>query len=449
MAEETVPATGHLTWRQIDSEKPPKRKLIRAEGIYLHYDDGSRAIDASGGPICVGIGHGRKEVAEAAMEQMASLSYGFETPIVKDLLKTIARFTPGDLNRAYLCSGGSEAVEAAIRFARHYHVQTGNQGKYKVIGRWVSYHGNTLGAASISGGVGRRIEYDPLLIPFPHIEACYCYRCPFHLTHPECEVLCASKLEEAIVREGPDSVSAFIAEPIVGATAGCLVPPDDYFPRIREICDQYNVLFIADEVMTGFGRTGKNFCMEHWGVLPDMMTVAKGLTSGYAPMGAVIVSEKLMSPAEPRVSDFGNILTFSYHPVVAAIAKKVIEIMVDENLVERSAQMGGYLHKKLAALREHSIVGDVRGRGLFAGLELLRDKETREPFEADAKVAERVLVAARRRGVALYSGAGMADGRRGDHIMVAPPFIVTESQIDEIVGTLKDALDEVAGKILG
>lgn len=445
---DVLPATGHLTWRQIDDPRRTKRKLVRAEGIYLYYDDGSKAIDASGGPICVGIGHGREEVARAAAQQMKQLAYGFEVPIVAELLQKLKAFTPGDLNRAYLCSGGSEAVEAAIRFARHYFVETGQTGRYKVIARWVSYHGNTLGAASLSGGIPRRIKYSPMLIPFPHIEACYCYRCPFHQRYPDCGVLCAEKLEEAILREGPDSVAAFIAEPIVGATAGCLVPPDDYFPRIRRICDKYGVLLIADEVMTGFGRTGKNFCMEHWGVQPDLMTVAKGMTSGYAPMGGVIARETLMAPAEPRVADFGNIHTYSYHPVSAAVACAVIDILVREKLVERSASMGKLLFERLEPLRSHRIVGDIRGRGLFAGVEMVKNRETREPFAAGDKAAEALLAACRRRGVALYSGSGMADGSRGDHVMIAPPFIVSEAELVEIVGVLSESLDEVAGRLV-
>ncbi len=442
--EEKIPATGHLTWRQIDRAEKPRKMLVRAEGIRLYYDDGTTAIDASGGPICVAIGHGRKEIAKSVAEQMEKLSYGFDTPIIRKFQERIKRITPGDLNRVYPVAGGSEAVEAAIRFARHYHFQTGNKTKYKIIARWTSYHGNTLGAASLSGGIPRRIKFDPMLIPFPHIEPCYCYRCPFHLEYPACEVLCASKLEDVILREGPDSVAAFIAEPIVGATAGVLIPPPDYFRKIREICDRYNVLFIADEVMTGFGRTGKWFAMERWGVAPDVMTVAKGLTSGYAPMGALIVSEKLMAPAEPRVPDFGSIHTYSYHPVSAAVACAVIDILEREKLIERSRTMGEYLMERLEPLRSHPIVGDIRGLGLFAGVELVRDKKTKQPFEAAQKAAEKVLVACRNRGAAFYSGGGMADGVRGDHIMIAPHFIVSEAEIDEIVAILKDGLDDAA-----
>jgi adenosylmethionine-8-amino-7-oxononanoate aminotransferase len=444
---ETLPATGHLTWRQIDDPDRTRRKLVRAEGVYLYYDDGSKAIDASGGPICVGIGHGRDEVVQAATAQMKELAYGFEVPVVGKLLKQLKAFAPGDLNRTYVCSGGSEAVEAAIRFTRHYFVETGWPSRYKIISRWVSYHGNTLGAASLSGGIPRRIKFNPLLIPFPHIETCYCFRCPFHQKYPDCRVLCADKLEEAILREGPDTVAAFIAEPVIGATAGCVVPVPEYFPRIREICDKYGVLLIADEVMTGFGRTGKNFAMEHWDVLPDIMTMAKGMTSGYAPMGGVMVRDSLMAPAEPRVTDFGNIHTYSYHPVSAAVASTVIDILVRENLVQRSAEMGRLLHARLEHLRSHRIVADVRGLGLFAGIELVRDAETAEPFGAEQKAAEVMLAACRRRGVALYSGSGMVDGVRGDHVMIAPPFIVTEAQIDEIVGVVAESLDEVAEKL--
>lgn len=438
-----IPATGHLTWRQIDFIEPPPRQLVRAEGAYLHYDDGTRDLDACGGPVCVAIGHGRREIAQVAAAQMERVAYGFDTPVVREFWDLLRRFTPGDLNRVYLCSGGSEAVEAAIRFSRHYHVETGNASKYKIIARWTSYHGNTLGAASLSGGIPRRRKMNPLLVPFPHIEPCYCYRCPFDKTHPECGVLCADKLEEAILREGPETVAAFIAEPIVGATAGVVIPPPDYFPRIREICDKYNVLFIADEVMTGFGRTGKWFAMEHWGVVADIMTMGKGITSGYIPMGAMAVREKLMAPHEPRVPDFGNIHTFSYHPVAAAVACAVIRTLESENLVERSRVMGEVLMKRLEPLRDHPMVGDIRGLGLFAGIEIVQDRATRKPFPAEAKMAERLITACRRRGVALYSGGGMADGVNGDHVMISPPFIVSEEQINEIASVIAASLDQL------
>jgi len=443
----SIPPTGHLTWRQADQAEKTRRTLVRAEGVYLYYDDGTRHIDASGGPVAVGVGHGREEIARAAYDQMRQVAYGFEVDAVRRLFSMLRAFTPGDLNRFYPCSGGSEAVEAALRFARHYHVLTGRPSKHKVIARWVSYHGNTLGAASLSGSVPRRRVIDPMLIPFPHVEPCYCYRCPFGRVYPECEVLCAEKLEETILREGPDTVAAFIAEPIVGATAGCLLPPPDYFPRVRAICDRYDVLFIADEVMTGFGRTGRNFAIEHWNVLPDLMTMAKGLTSGYIPMGMLAVRETLMSPAEPRVTDFGNILTYSYHPVAAAVACAVLDILNREGLVERSRWLGGYLLERLRPLARHPLVGDIRGLGLFAGVELVRDRATGEPFPVASGVAERVLRACRRRGVALYSGAGMIGGTHGDHVMISPPFIVTEAQIDEIVAALSEALDEVAAEL--
>lgn len=436
---------GHMTWRRVDlHHERPERSLVRAEGCTLHYDDGTTALDASGGPVCVGVGHGRREVAEAVAAQMACVSYGFDAPVQREFRERLARHTPGDLNRVYPCSGGSEAVEAAIRFARHHHYETGRRSKYKVIARWASYHGNTLGAASLSGGVPRRAKWDPLLVPFPHVEPCYCYRCPFRSTYPDCGLLCAEKLETAILREGPDSVAAFIAEPIVGATAGVVIPPDGYFRRIREICDKYDVLFIADEVMTGFGRTGRWFAMEHWGVLPDMMTLGKGITSGYVPMGALVVRESLMAPAEPRVSDFGNIHTFSYHPVAAAASCAVMEILERESLVERSRTMGERLLAELRArLGEHPLVGDIRGLGMFAGVEIVRDRATRDPFPREADVAARVVDRCARRGVRPYSGGGMSEAVTGDHVMIAPPFVATEDEIRAIVSALAASIEEL------
>lgn len=442
-----MPATGHLTWTQIDRAGPPPKRLVRAEGARLYYDDGSSAIDASGGPVCVGIGHGRREVSEAVAAQMEKVSYGFDSEITERYAARLAAFTPGDLNRLYPCSGGSEAVEAAIRFARHYHYSVGARGKHKIISRWTSYHGNTLGAASASGGIPRRINFDPMLVRWPKIEPCYCYRCPFGLEFPDCGLLCAEKLEETIRREGPDSVAAFIAEPVVGATAGVLIPPPGYFARIREICDRYNVLFIADEVMTGFGRTGRNFAMEHWDVTPDVMTLGKGITSGYIPMGGIVVREKLMAPATPEVTGFGNIHTFSYHPVAAAAALAVLDILESENLVARSRIMGEKLMALLAPLQELRHVGSVRGLGLFAGVELVRDKKTRHPFDETIRAAQKVLFHCRQNGVALYSGGGMADGTRGDHLMIAPPFCVSDEELAQIVRVLADAIRALESSI--
>ncbi|HJN53321.1 MAG: aspartate aminotransferase family protein [Pseudomonadales bacterium] len=447
MAEKKQSQQEEPLFNRIDRKRTDSRTVESGEGIYLHYSDGTTVIDASGGPVVVNIGYGRQEVADAAYEQMSKIAFSYETAIIPELFKRLNAFTPEGMNRYYPLTGGSEAVEAAIRFARHYHVQTGKPTKYKVIGRWSSYHGYTLGAASVTGNVLRRGEFEPLLLPFPHIDPCYCFRCPFKQTYPGCELLCATKLEECILQAGADTVAAFIAEPIVGASGGCLVPPDGYFQTIREICDRYDVLMIIDEVMTGFGRTGSKFCIDQFGVVPDLITTAKGMTSGYAPMGMLIVNETRMAPLEPRVKGFGSISTYSYHPVSAAVACKVLEILADEALIERSRTMGDYMFSALDRLQDHPNVGDIRGRGLFAGIELVRDKESLAPYQTDAHFAQKVLNICKGNGVSFYSGGGMAEGLKGDHIMMSPPFVITEAEIDTCVDVLQAGITEAAQQL--
>lgn len=444
MAKEKQSKEEESLFNRIDRNRSPSRTVEAGDGIYLHYSDGTKIMDASGGPVVVNIGYGRQEVADAAYQQMSKIAFSYETAIIPELFSRLNKFTPPGMNRYYPLTGGSEAVEAAIRFARHYHVQTGKPNKYKVIGRWSSYHGYSLGAASVTGNVLRRAEFDPLLLPFPHIDPCYCFRCPFKQAYPECDLLCATKLEECILRAGADTVAAFIAEPIVGASAGCLVPPDDYFKTIREICDRYDVLMIIDEVMTGFGRTGSKFCIDQFGVIPDMITTAKGMTSGYAPMGMLIVHENRMAPLEPRVSGFGSISTYSYHPVSAAVACKVLEILEAEALIERSRTLGNYMFAALDRLKDHPNVGDIRGRGLFAGIELVRDKESLSPYDSDAQFGQKVLNICKANGISFYSGGGMAEGLKGDHIMMSPPFVITEEEIDTCVEVLQAGISEAA-----
>lgn len=435
---------GDSFFGQLDRDRSGSRTVESAEGVYLNYSDGSRLLDASGGPVVVNIGYGRQAVADAAYQQMSKIAFSYETAIVRELFAKLDQFTPDGMSRFYPLTGGSEAVEAAIRFARHYHLHTGSTDKFKVIGRWSSYHGYTIGAASVTGNALRRQGFEPLLLPFPHIDPCYCFRCPFRLEYPGCNLLCADKLEETILREGADTIAAFIAEPIVGASGSCLVPPDDYFLRIQEICSKHNVLLIIDEVMTGFGRTGTNFCIEQFGIVPDMITAAKGITSGYAPMGMLIVNEKLMAPVEPRVEGFGSISTYSYHPVSAAVACAVLDILAEEQLVARSRKLGNYLFNALEKLKSHPNVADIRGRGLFAGVELVRSRSDNQPYDRDAKFAQRVLDNCKSKGISFYSGTGMAPGLAGEHIMIAPPFVITEEEIDRCVEVLEQGITEVA-----
>ncbi|MBL7079068.1 aspartate aminotransferase family protein [Candidatus Bathyarchaeota archaeon] len=423
--------------------------ITRGEGVYVWDEEGNRYIDGSAGPVCVNIGHGVKEVADAVARQMAEISYAhsshFTTGTVLEFAERLAKFAPPSLNRVYVCSGGSEATEASAKLARQYHLERGEPSRYKVIARWQSYHGNTLGALSMSGNIARRRRYVPLLLDFPHIPPAYCYRCPYGKTRDACDLECARALDWEVKANGKSEVSAFIAEPFVGATLGSLPAPDGYFQMIREICDDHGILFIADEVMTGVGRTGKNWGIDHWGVEPDIITAAKGLSGGYMPLGACIVSDGV---AEAFKGPFAHGHTYGSHPVSCAVGAAVLEYTVKHKLVERSAKLGEHLHKRLGILHDHPTVGDIRGKGLFAGIEFVKDKTTKEPFPADVAFYSRVVERCFQKRLLVYPGVATVDGYVGDHIQVAPPLVVTREQIDEIVSLLDEAIGEAEGEVL-
>ena len=330
-----------------------------------------------------------------------------------------------------------------MKLVRQYWIEVGRSDKYKVISRWTSFHGNTTGALALGGHTGRRKHYHPLFLHTPHIEPAYCYRCPFGREPAECDLECADQLERTIKYEGPDAVAAFIAEPVVGATAGALVPKNGYWQRIRAICDHYDVKLIADEVMTGVGRCGRNFCLDHWGVVADLIVTAKGLSSGYTPIGAVIVKEDIHKAIQEGSGSFVHGHTYSQNPLSTAIAAAVIRYIEEHKLVERSGKMGAYLLQKLQDLLPLDIVGDVRGLGLFAGIELVRDKRTKATFDPALKVSAKVAQAAFANGLITYPGSGGADGINGDHILLAPPFVIERDQIDELVAILGDAIGTV------
>jgi len=434
----------HVFYRNPTKFYPTAEK---AEGIYIYDTDGRQYIDGSGGAVVVSIGHGVKEIRNAmlAQAQCVSFTHGsqFTTRQAIELAEKIVAISPPGLDRVYYLSGGSEAIETAVKMARQYQVDRGMPSKYKVISRWTSYHGNTMGALALSGHTGRRKYYQPLIQHTPHIAPAYCYRCPFGLEPDTCGLECADDLEKAILYEGPDSVSAFIAEPVVGATAGALVPKDGYFQRIREICDTYDVLFIVDEVMSGVGRTGKNFAVDHWNVVPDMLVCAKGLASGYTPIYCVVVKEMIKQAIEEGNGAFVHGHTYSQNPLSCAVAHAVLDYIAHHDLVRRSCLMGKYFLAKLAELYDHSIVGDVRGLGLFLGVEFVRNRDTREPFDPGLKLNTLVSNRAFEKGLICYPGSGGADGVRGDHILLAPPFIITEEQIDAIMAILHDTIAEI------
>jgi adenosylmethionine-8-amino-7-oxononanoate aminotransferase len=421
-------------------------RIERAEGAWLFTTDGRRILDAGAGAVVVNIGQAREEIAQVAAEEVARLNYivpVWSSAARERLTARLARWTPPGLNRFFFTSGGSEAVEAALKFAIMYQKVRGKPHKKKIISRWFSYHGNTLGALSVGGNLGRRADYEHVLLDWPHIGPPFCYRCPWGKTYPGCDIDCATALEQEIVKQGADSVAAFIAEPMMGATGGAVQPVKEYWPRLAEICRQNDILLIADEVMTGFGRTGERFAVNHWMVKPDLLIGGKGLTGGYFPMGMVAVDERLVQECERAGADF-MFYTYSAQPLGCAIADKVLEIMEREHLVERAAELGARLGAQLRELLSgHQMVGDIRGTGLFWGIEIVRDKAAKTPYTPELRVTDRVIGAALKHGLFVYPTSGMAGRAGGDGVMVTPPFVIGPPEIEYIIGNLRAAFDEV------
>ncbi|MFH1079915.1 MAG: aspartate aminotransferase family protein [Pseudomonadota bacterium] len=444
----TNPNNDHIFYRNPRAFYPT---VQRGEGVYIYDRSGKRYLDGSGGAVVVSIGHDVPEIRDAILSQAGKIAFThgsqFTSEAAIDLAEKIVALSSPPLSRVYFLSGGSEAVETTIKLARQYQVDRGKPSKYKVISRWTSYHGNTLGALALGGHTGRRRYYQPLIQHTPHIVPCYCYRCPFGLKLERCTCECADDLEKTILYEGPEAVSAFIVEPVVGATAGALVPKDGYFQKIREICNRYDVLLIADEVMTGIGRTGRNFALDHWQVVPDMIACAKGLASGYAPIFCVITNDLIHDTIKKGNGAFVHGHTYSQNPLSCATALAVLEYIEAHGLIARSARMGDYLLKKLQTLDRHAIVGDVRGLGLFAGVEFVKNRKSKEPFDAKLKVNALIGARAFEKGLVTYPGGGGADGIRGDHSLLAPPFTITEAQIDEMVTILDKTIAEISEEL--
>ena len=411
-------------------------------GASLWDRDGRKYLDGSGGAVVVNIGHGREEVAAAMARQAAAAAYVHGTQFTSDVLEAYARrlaaHAPGDCDRLYLVSGGSEANETAVKLARAWHLARGEPARHKVLRRSVSYHGSTLATLSLSGRPTLQAPYGPLLTEQPQVRAPFCYHCPLDRAWPECDVACAGDLEEVIRREGPGTIAAYIAEPILGASAGAAVPPEEYARRAREACTRHGIVYIDDEVMTGFGRTGRWFGIEWSGVSPDLVTCGKGMSGGYMPVGAVLASARIVEAVE-AAGGFTHGFTFSHNPVTAAACLQTLEILEREGLVERARTMGERALALLSGLGRHPHVGDVRGRGLMIGVEVVSDKATRRPFPRAERRAERLAARAFRAGLVTYPSGGCV-GTEGDVIMLAPPFVVTEEELSEMAKILDESL---------
>jgi adenosylmethionine-8-amino-7-oxononanoate aminotransferase len=428
------------------------KQFARGEGSYLIDDQGTRYLDAAGGVAVSVIGHGERRITDAIAAHADQVSYvygaAFTSTWQEQLARILASVTPLSGPRVFFCSGGSEANETAVKLARQYHVERGEPRRWKVIARWLGYHGNTLGMLSVSGRPSWRSLYDPYLFPAPHIAPPYCYRCPYGLTYPACGIACADDLERTIRLEGPETVAAFIAEPVIGTSVTGVVPVPGYYARIREICDQYGILFIADEVLCGYGRTGRPCAIDHWDVVPDMITMGKAVGSGYAALAACVAAEHIVDVLRAGSGQFVHGFTYSGLPLSCFIGVQVFGLVQELDLFARSAEQGAYLFDRLAALSSHRIVGDIRGLGLLAGIEFVADQRTRAPFAPDLNVTERVVALAEDRGLLLRQGAPGANyASGGDHIQITPPYVITRAEIDELVSVLDGVIGDVEAQL--
>ncbi|MCF8127521.1 MAG: aspartate aminotransferase family protein [Deltaproteobacteria bacterium] len=427
--------------RRLDRELP---LAVRADGVWITDDTGKRYLDASGGPICVNVGHGRPEVAKAMAAQAEQLDYVhgpmFTSETVETLAKKLHDHAPASIDRFYFCSSGCEAVETAMKLARQIQTARGESSRYRVISRWHSYHGSTLGALSATGKPGMRKPFIPMLPPAVHIPPPYCFRCHYRLTYPQCGIRCAHALDDAIRVEGENTISAFLAETILGSTIGAVVPPPEYYEIISHICREHGILLIMDEVMCGMGRSGKWFGVEHYGINPDMMVLGKGLNGGYAPLSAVGCNSAHLEMLRRQSGNFIHGHTFSHHPVAAAAGLRVVDILEKEDLVNRAQELGAYLGNRLKTLLDHPHVADVRGVGLMWAVEFAKDWEN-TPFSRGMQLTEKVFDALMDAGVITYKCAGFHNGN-GDAIMLGPPFVIKQEELDRVVDAIVPALEK-------
>lgn len=420
--------------------------IVRGEGSYLEDASGRRYLDASASAGVVGIGHGRTEIwdALAAAGDKVTFVYNatFTHPWQEELAGRILDMAPAGMGGVYFVSGGSEANESAWKLARQYFVEKGKPQKYKAVSRWLSYHGVTLATLSLSGRTSWREIYAPLLLPVPRVAPAYEYRCKVCGGNGRCTLACADDLERVILMEGPETVAAFFAEPIVGTTATGLTPNPGYYRRIREICDRYDVLFVADEVLCGYGRTGRPFAISAWDVTPDIVTLGKAIGSGYAPLGAMVVSENIRDVFAGGTARFVHGLTYSGMPSACFVGNCVHDIMTREGLFTRGLEAGRYLEAGLRRLAgRHEAIGDIRGRGLLWGVEFVADRRTKKPFDPKIGFTAKIVGHLRRNGILVAAGMpGMNYGQGGDHIQISPPFTISESEIDILLGGLDEAL---------
>lgn len=429
-------------YRKLTREYP---RIVRGEGCWLFDDAGERYLDACGGAFVANVGHGVGEIADALAAQARKVAYvsgtTFTTDPVEELASELTALSPGDLDKIYFLGSGSEAVEAALKLARQYWVESGKPAKRKLLAFSPGYHGNTMLALAASAREHYRHFFRPWLVDVVRVPAPYSYRCECRGEDASCPTCSGTVLERTILEEGAETVAAFIAEPVGGSSTGAVVPRPEFYQTIREICLRHDVLFIADEVLCGAGRTGTWSAISQYGVTPDLMTMGKGIAGGYAPLSAVAAPERILDVLANGSGSLMHAQTFSHHAVLCAAGVATVKYLREHRLIERAAAMGAVMHEELQALRALPHVGDVRGRGLLAGVEFVLDTDSREPFPREAKFAETFTACALEAGLVLWPNIGHADGERGDLVMIAPPFVILFEEIREIVSRFETALD--------
>lgn len=424
--------------------------LDRAEGIYLYDASGKRYLDGSSGAMVSNIGHSNPHVLAAMKAQMDKATFGyrlhFQTEPAEKLAQMTADLMPAGLDRVFFVSGGSEAVESTIKLARQYALTQGQTGRWKVISRYPSYHGCTLGALALTGYDPLTEPFAPMMLAMPKIAAPRCYLYNDNLDDPARGLKYAELLRAEIIAQGPDTVLAFIMEPVGGASTGALVAPDSYYARIREICDEFGILLIYDEVMTGAGRTGKFVASEHWGITPDIVALSKGFAAGYAPLGAMVAKRGIVD-AVLEAGGFQHGFTYAGNPLACSAGVAVLEVLQRENLIENAAAMGDVLKARLTGLMDRfPFIGDVRGKGLLLAFELVADRATMTPLPKGLNAFTRLVDLAYERGLIIYARRSRG-GHEGDHFLVCPPLIITRAQIDEIIGVLTESLNALAAEM--
>ncbi|MBM7703186.1 aspartate aminotransferase family protein [Metabacillus iocasae] len=426
--------------------------ISHGKGVYLYDKDGNKYLDASSGAVTASIGHGVQGVVEAIMEQAQKVAFVYRSQFTsepaEELAEKLCSLSHDHFQWAFFVNSGTEATETAMKIALQHWQEQGQPLKTKVLSRWMSYHGITLGALSMSGHAGRRSRFVPLLEEFPSVSAPYCYRCPLQKSYPSCQLACAKELERIIKRIGTDHIAAFITEPIIGAAGAAVTPPDGYYEEIREICDKYNILWIADEVMTGIGRTGEMFAYEHWSVKPDIITLGKGLSAGYTPIAVTMATASVVEPILRGSKLIMSGHTLSANPLSAATALSVINYIEEHQLVKAAKKKGDYLIKALHHIQSQSrLIGDVRGKGLLIGIEIVKDKESKESFSPLMNITSQIVKKAQSKGLLLYPAQAGIDGIDGDAVMIAPPFTITDDEMEELLYLFTQTMVEVESEL--